>query len=372
MHALLFRYRNGVLQLVNHMNTRSFFAALTAGLFFLGLSFTSVHAQITSGIGLQPSLIEEGADPGEVLEKQITLTNLSDTENIYYLFTRDIESVRDGGTPVYANENAEKTGFELSEWVELAETEVVLQPGEERSVGVVINIPEEATPGSHFGGIFVSMVPPRLRSVGASVGYEVANIISIRIAGDVTESALIRSFRTDQLIYGSTDVEFVAEVENRGNVLVRPFGPIEVYNMFGKQVANIIVNDSQGGVFPLTRREFNVAWTDDGIGFGRYEAIVSMIYGEQGRQSTISSSVSFWVLPMNIITPALIILAVLLLSSYIAVRMYVRRTVASMSGGRRLVRRQRRGGGNSTLLLVAIVMLVVTALFLILLLALFA
>lgn len=340
--------------------------------FFLFFVPTSTFAQQASGISLSPSLIEEGADPGEVLERSISLTNLSDTEQTYYLFTKDIVTVRDGGVPVYADDGAEKTGYELSEWLSLGTEEVTLQPTEEIDVPVTITIPDTATPGSHFGGIFISMQPPRLRSVGASVGYEVANIVSIRISGDVTQSALIRSFRTDNLIYGKTDVTFLAEIENKGNVLIRPYGPIEVFNMFGKKVATMTVNDSQGGVFPFTRRNFEINWTDEGLGFGRYEALLSVVYGEEGRRSTISSSVSFWILPMNIITPALIILGVLLLTSYIAVRMYVRRTLATMSGGRRVVHRRRKRGGTSTLLLVAIVMLAVTALFLVVLLLLFA
>lgn len=331
------------------------------------------NAQTTSGIGIKPSLIERGADPGEVIDETISLTNLSDSEQTYYLSKRDIVTVLDGGMPVYADPGTEKTGFELTEWINLAETEVVIGAGEEKSIPVTIAVPEDATPGSHFGGIFVSMEPPRLRQVGASVGYEVANIVSIRISGDVTENAQIRSFRTNKLVYGTTDVTFTAEVENKGNVLVRPFGPVEVYNMFGSEVATIIINDTQAGVFPFTRREFVVNWTDDGIGFGRYQAIVSMVYGEPGRLSTMSSTVSFWVLPMNIITPALMILAILLLTSYFGVRMYVRRTIATMSGGRRMVRRrQQRNTGVSTLLLVAIVMLAVTALFLLILLLLFA
>lgn len=335
------------------------------------LSPISTFAQTTSGIGLQPSLIEEGADPGQLLEKSFTVTNLSPEEQTYYLFTKDIVAVQNGGVPIYADPGTERTGYELTEWLELEVIEVTLQPNQARTIGLNINIPDSATPGSHFGGVFVSLQPPRMREVGASVGYEVANIVSIRISGDVTESAIIRSFKTDKYIYGSTDVDFFAEVENKGNVLIRPFGPVEVYNMFGEEVAMLRMNESQGGVFPFTKRDFQVSWEDEGLGFGRYQAVLSMIYGEVGRQTTISSTVSFWILPMNIITPALIILAVLLLSSYFAVRMYVRSRVAAVSGARRIVRR-RRSGGTSTLLLVAIVMLGVTAIFLILLLALFA
>lgn len=344
-------------------------ALISAFFVFICVPFVA-SAQSASGVGLKPSLIEEGADPGEQLLKDITITNLSDQENTYYLLKKDIVTVAEGGRPVYADPGREKTGFELTEWLDLEFDEVTLLPGEAKLVKVAINVPEDATPGSHFGGIFISMQPPRLRNVGASVGYEVANIVSIRISGDVTESALIRSFKTNKFVYGETNVQFTADIENKGNVLIRPTGIIDVYNMVGAKVVSMDVNDSEAGIFPYTKRDFSLTWKDQNIGFGRYQAEIAMSYGDD-RRATIVSTVSFWILPMNIITPALIILGVLLLTSYIAVRMYVRRTVASMSAGRRLVRRRRRGG-SSTLLLIAIVMLVVTALFLMVLLILFA
>lgn len=351
------------------LTIRSVFAV--AFLFVFVLLPANAFAQDSAGIGLSPSLIEAGADPGEVLKRSVTVTNLSRDEQEYFLYTRDISGVNDGGAPIFAEENTERTGYELTEWITLSADSITLLPGQERTIEVTIAVPETASPGSHFGGIFISKEPPRLRSSGAGVGFQVANIVSIRVAGDAVENAQIRSFSTDQFVYGAANVEFLARIENKGNVLVRPVGPLEIHNMFGSKVATVIFNDSQNGVFPNSVRDFKLVWANEGLNFGRYEASLSVVYGEQGKsQSTISSSATFWILPMQIIKPALIVLGVLLIGSYIAVRLYVRRTVARMSGGRRLVRRQQRG--PSTLLLVAIVMLVVTVIFLILLLALFA
>ncbi len=342
-------------------------------LFAIILPYATASAQnSTAGIGLKPATIEGGAIPGETQTHPFGVTNLSAVNQTYYLFTRDITGVEEGGVPIFADENQEKTEYELSEWVTLSAQEVTLAPGEEKVIDVTIAVPLTATPCSHFGGVFVSMQPPRMRSTGASVGYEVANIISLRVAGECVEDAQIRSFSTDNFIYSKPLVEFTARVENKGSVLVRPFGPLEITNMFGKRVAMVTLNESKGGVFPRTERSFNITWESDGPGFGRYQAILSMIYGEQGRQSTISSTASFWILPMNIILPALGALAFLLLCAYIFVKLYINKTVRSMSGGTRRIVRRKRQGGMSALLLVVVVMLSVTALFLLILLALFA
>ncbi len=355
--------------------TRTIFSGLIAvctALVLLTTPSLSFAQQGAAGVGLRPATIEEAGDPGSTQTHQITITNLSNAQQTFYLFTRDITGVGNGGTPIFATEDTEKTGYELSEWVTLSTEEITLAGGGEGSFEITIDIPENATPGSHFGGVFASVEPPRLRSVGASVGYEVANIISIRVAGDAVESAQIRSFATNNFVYGEPIIDFMARVENKGTVLVRPVGPLEIYNMFGSKVATLTFNDSKAGIFPLTTREFELVWEDDGPGFGRYQAVLSLIYGDLGRQSTISSTATFWILPLNIILPALGVLAVLLLTVYIAIKLYVRRTLAGAGGIRRRVVRQSQSQQMSLLLVITIVMLAVTALFLIILLALFA
>jgi hypothetical protein len=193
------------------------------------------------------------------------------------------------------------------------------------------------------------------------------------VAGDAVIDAGIRQFSTNRFLYGSTNVDFTVRIENLGNVLVRPMGPLEITNMFGKQVAQFTFNESEGGVFPKTVREFNFNWKSEGVGFGRYEARVSPSYGEPGSKKTISSTVTFWVLPMNIIIPAIVVLALILGSIYIGVRIYVRRTVALLGyrGERRIVRTVPRYG-PPLFLITFIAMLVATVLFLILLLLIFA
>jgi hypothetical protein len=352
-----------------HSLKRSLFVALFIICTLCPLFFA--QAQGNSGIGLKPATIEGPATPGETQVHKMSITNLSDVSQTYYLFTRDIVGVEGAGVPIFADEDQEKTGYEMSEWVSLDTTEISIGPKEEKEVTITIAIPENATPCSHFGGVFVSLEPPRMRATGASVGYEVANIISLRVAGECVVNAQIRSFSTGNFIYGKPVVDFNARIENKGSTLVRPIGPLEIYNMFGKKVALLTMNENKSGIFPGTERGFQVTWEHDGQGFGRYEAIVSMIYGDQGRQSTISSTASFWILPMNIILPALGVLAVILLIAFVSVKLYINRAIRGFSGARRIVRR-RRGGGMSALLLVVVVMLGVTALFLIVLLALFA
>lgn len=350
--------------------------SLVVVLFISSLLFvpasTEAQGQPVAGIGISPATIEEGANPGETKRYTVTVANLSDSEQTYYVYVRDIVGVNGSGVPEYASESAEVTGFELSKWITLDSDQITVPAATEVPLGFTMQVPENAAPGSHFGAVFLSVEPPRLRSTGAAVGYEVANIISIRVAGDALEKAEIRQFSTDKFLYGTTSVNFSLRIENLGNVLVRPIGPIEITNMFGKQVAVLTFNESLAGVFPKVVREFTFRWEDDGIGFGRYEARVSPVYGGAGGKTTMSSTVSFWILPMNIIGPAVGVLVVLLLLVYFGVRLYVRRTMALMgvSNDRRIVRSRR--SGSPVMLMTFVAMCATTILFLLVLLILFA
>lgn len=355
------------------MRTRLGFFLLIVMVGLFGISSDRVEAQDAAGIGIRPAVIEGPAEPGVPQQHDVTISNLSNSQQTYFLFVRDISGVTGAGAPIFASDDIEKTGFEMSEWITLGTTEIDLAPQQSQTVQVTIDVPEEATPGSHFAGVFVSLNPPRMRQTGASVGYDVANIVSLRVAGDVTEKASIRQFSTGNYIYGDASIDFQARVENEGNVLVRPVGPLEIHNMFGTRVAMLTFNESQAGVFPGVTRDFNIVWENDGLGFGRYEATLSLAYGQQGAISSISSNVTFWILPRDIIVPALLVLGGLLLTTYIAVRLYVRSKLQHVSGGsRRLVRQRRTNTGIPLSMLLLISMLVVTTIFLLILLVLFA
>lgn len=340
--------------------------------FFVGVSSSSAQS---AGVSIAPALIEPETtlDPGTQHTFEISIENLNQKAETFYLFTRDIQTVKQGGVPVFANFGDEPTGYELADWITLPTNRVDLEAGVATTVAFTVDVPVDATPGSHFGGVFVSVEPPEMRESGAAVGYQVANIINLRVSGEIVESASIREFSTDKFVYGAQDVNFTVRIENSGNTVIRPIGPLEIHNMLGKQVGSLVFNESRSAVVPNSERSFEtINWVGDSLGFGRYEAIVSPIYGNDGVNKTMSSTVTFWVIPMSIIGPVIGVLAVIMLVTFIAVRIYIKRSLAAHMGqGRRLVKRRRRGGSSGTLLLV-VVMLTVLALFLIVLLALFA
>jgi hypothetical protein len=336
------------------------------------LFVTPVSAQ-ESGIKVIPATIEKPAKPGDVLNEVLEITNVSEEEKEYYIYKRNIKGVEEGGVPVFSLEGEEPTGYEISEWIEMQAEPIRLAPRTSLVFPITIRVPETASPGSHFGGIFVSVEPPRLREIGAGVGYEVASIISIRIDGDIIDDARIRSFSTDKLFYSSKNVRFTARLENQGNILIRPYGPITITSALGGEPRVLNVNDTLAGVFPGTVREIDFSWDEEGLGFGKYEAILALTYEGEGGNKTIDASLVFWIFPINVIIPVLVGFIGIILGGYLLTRYYINQAVMRAAGGRRISSyRYRRQVGVSRFTFVFVTVMGVLVIGLILMLILFA
>jgi len=334
---------------------------------------TLVYAQDNAGITLVPATIEKPANPGDVLNEILKVTNESSVDREYFVYKKNIKGVETGGVPVFATEDSEKTGYEITEWIEIPTEPIKVPANSSVELPIVIRVPDTATPGSHFGGIFVSVEPPRLRETGAGVGFEVVSVISIRINGDVVDTARIRQFSTDKLLYSTKDVRFTAKIENQGNILIRPRGPLTITSMFGTDPETVLMNASLAGVFPGTMRDINVEWTGKGIGFGKYEAVVALVYEGNNGQKTIDASLVFWVFPGKIMLTILGIFLAIGVIGYALTKYYINQAIMRAAGGRRIVpQKYRKQVGISRLAFVFVSLMAAVVLFLLVILIFFA
>ena len=331
----------------------------------VGTFSNTTFAQEKAGIKVIPASIEEPADPGTIISKTLKVTNESDADKEYYIYKKNIKGVEDGGVPVFSDEMGEKTGYEITEWIEIQSEPIKVSAHQTVDLPFIINVPVTATPGSHFGGIFVSAEPPKLREIGAGVGYEVAVVVSIRISGDIIDTARVRSFSTDKLLYSGKHVEFTAKIENQGNILIRPRGPVSITNMFGSKPEVIMVNESLAGVFPGTMRDLVFNWDSEELGFGRYEAILALAYDGENGQKTIDATLIFWIFPIKIMFTILGVFLGIILVGYFLTKYYINQAIIRAAGGRRITtQRYRKQVGISRFTFVFVVLMIVFVLFL--------
>ncbi len=299
---------------------------LSGGFILLNASFAA--AQNTAGLEIKPAIIEDRAQPGSVYSFTLKVKNLSDTKQTFYLGAQDIKGLSDSGNPIFSDENT-PTEYELSTWIKEPAEAVTFEGGEQKTLKYSLQVPANASPGSHFGSIYFDIRPPTQRTNSAGVGYRIGAVISLRIAGNVVEEAQLREFSTDKLIYGVPHITFKSKVDNLGNDLLRPHGVINITDMWGRDTAVVPVNDTGAPVFPGADRSYKTVWDGSSFAFGRYQAVLSLSYGDEAKK-TISQITSFWVLPLK---PILIVLGVfvgLILALYLFVKSYIRKKLRDM------------------------------------------
>ena len=335
----------------------------------------AAFAQSTEGLQIKPAIVQDKVNPGEFSQYSVSVTNITSTVKVFYVTVQDIQGLDDQGRPIFAT-TTEVTPYALSSWVNIPQGAVTLNAGETKTIPFSVQVPANATPGSHFASVFFSDKPAKQQTSGSGVGVSVGAIVSLLVSGNIHEEAQLEEFSTDKLVYPTPDVTFDTKVSNLGNALEQPTGSIQISNMFGKQVGSVDVNDAQASVFPGSSRTYTANWNPGGFAFGRYEAVVSLSYGIQARQ-TIYSTTSFWVLPLVPIFSVLGGLLVLVLLVYWLMQSYIKRKLRQMGvpnasrADTDLYRRKYQQSG-SRLVVVSMVVLLLCVVFLVILFLLFA
>lgn len=309
-------------------------ASTVLGVFAPLFLFAPVAFAQVTGLEVQPAIIEANVNPGQQYSFAITVKNISSTQQTFTIGAQDISGLTEGGQPIFAQPGQE-TSYSLSAWIPTPQAPLTLQPGQSQTIPFTANVPANASPGAHFGSVFFESGTTKTAGNGSGIGFDVGSVISLQIAGNIVENSRILEFSTDQLTYNSPTVNFTTKVENMGNVLDRPHGVIQITDMWGNQVGNVTVNDNAAPVFPGSTRAYVVNWQGSGFAIGRYQAVLSLSYGENTKQ-TITAATSFWIIPLKLVGSIIGAILVLILVIYFGVRSYLRKQLRAMgvsSGG---------------------------------------
>lgn len=283
-------------------------------------NFVSAQGLQVQGLGIDPFLIEIDMAAGEVQTRSITLTN---TTNAPLTFTASINDfVPNGSTgqPQFLDANVESDSkFSLSRWITVTrQPEFTIPPQSQTEVAFTINVPVDAEPGTHFGGILfgqpLGIKPPS----GPAVIQKAGAIILVKL-GESQEKVQVSQFFTQQKVYQSGPIEFLISLHNFGNVHSKPKGDITIRNFWGRQVAQVPVNPDAQIILPESGRDFSQTWNKK-IGFGRYTAESVLYYGSPKLE--LRSQTSFWIIPMKEISLGVLFALILGIIGYIGVRQY--------------------------------------------------
>lgn len=287
------------------------------------LSPKPVLAQTPLSLQVSPPILEIEIDPGETYSDFIKFENLSDTETLtLYPQILSFKAKGESGAQEFIEDSAETTNFSLSQWVDISTDVITIKPLERIILPFTITVPADAEPGGRYAAVLLGNQPivPQAGS-NVALGTRTGSIILAKVTGEVTENASLTLFKTGKETYQYPPVDFEITIQNSGNIHVKPLGKIEIVNMFGKTVDEVVVNDSKGNVLPESSRKFTPSWETEKFTIGKFTAKLELEYGEQDSKS-LSDEISFWVLPIKEIAIGAGVLVLLILLFFVLVKTY--------------------------------------------------
>ena len=290
-------------------NSSKFFGILLCAMSYILFTPAKISAADISLV-VSPPRIDLVGQPGEVLQKNVKVTNNSEQELILKVFVTDFIVQDDLGTPIKVT-GATSGKYLASPWFTLEKSELVLAPKETVSLVVLVTVPRDALPGGHYAGVFFEPVPSRgLKKTVSYTSAQVGSLFALTVAGDIKYDALIQDFSVKTNVFEFGPVDFTALIENQSDTHIRPVASITVHDMIGRQLVDLPLDEVN--IFPFTSRTLQGTW-DTVWGLGRYTATLTAVYGPG---LVASRTLSFWIMPYRLIGA---ILVVLLLSLAFAV-----------------------------------------------------
>lgn len=257
----------------------------------------SKSALEVQGLRIDPFLIELNMESGQVVNQTIDLTNTTDSPLTFNISINDFVPNGNTGQPIFLDSSeASDPKYSLSNWVTVTQQPQFTIPARANTQVIFsIRVPEDAEPGTHYGGILFGQVAGKLNDSGAAVEHKAGSIILVKL-GKSQEQVILDSFTTKKKLYQSGPVEFLATLNNIGNVHSKPKGDIAIKDIFGRQVTEVHVNPDALIVMPQTKRDFVQNWPVK-LGIGRYTAEAVLFYGNP--KIELRAITTFWILPVK-------------------------------------------------------------------------
>lgn len=320
---------------------KRFFSGLTIAVLCLSFSLTA-GAKMPGTLFAKPSvnpnydrerswLIYE-ANPGDVIEDAVVISNSLDREAIAWLYAGDSTNSSGGG---FAVRQGVEERVAVGKWITLEANEIKLKAGESKSVKFKMTVPKTGVDvGEHRGGIMIEEKIDENAELpgGVSIRQRTGVRVYVTIPGEVvrqfTPSLIEKSVRKNRSEFLPFSVprvlNFKAGVNSASNVGVigtyhfsvkeSLFGidrkePVE---LMGVTLLSNTEVDKDQRVERDTKHLTNIDWETPL--FGRYTASAKFSYDVDPKNEnpgdivTIDlGKVSFWVIPWDVIIAILLL-----------------------------------------------------------------
>jgi len=306
--------------------------SISAYLFSLNVDPVLAQTAQTPNAGqaleIAPPVITVSANPGQTINTQISLRDVSTSKLIVTGQVNDFVADGEDGTPkILLEDEGTDNPYSLKSWISPL-PQLLLEPRQIKNLPVTISVPSNASPGGYYAVVRFTATPSELDSTGVSLSASLGALILVRVNGDIAEKMEIAEFSVNRngktgTLFERTPLEFVERIRNTGNIHDMPTGQVTITDMFGKKVATVNINLPPRNILPQSTRKFTQPLDSSVIGnkilFGKYTAELRVVYGAD--KEAITSNLTFWVIPYTLIGIGIVALVI----GFITLRFLIRR-----------------------------------------------
>src|SRR5437667_5936233 len=253
------------------------------------LMLQALPASASPLISINPAHVELTATPGAHLTSAFKFWNGTSADLLIHLQAADFTPQGEEGQILIDGE--EDPINSLKNWIRTAAADVNIPAGEEPTIDFSLDVPANASPGSHWGTL-LTVLAPQGTGPGTAVQTRLGLLILVRVLGDVREKLTIERASAVRCT-DSPPMTVEARFRNEGTVHEAPQGTIEVRNLFGALVATGTL--PVRNVLPGVVRKVEASVGGSGFWLGRYTVLLSAAYGDKGE--TLAARRVVWIVP---------------------------------------------------------------------------
>ena len=283
---------------------------------FLPLLFLLIAAPVLGQEKLSmtaiPPRLEIEALPGGTVQESLRIRNETGTDQAYKVIVADFIVTGNQGTPIPVTE-AVSGRWSLASWISVSPKQILVPAGQTAGVDLIISVPQDGLPGGHYAMVTYAPIAEGslAQGTGAQISPQVGSLVYLKVIGDVTEAVNLKEFKADNIFkhYGPTQI--MAEIENLGDIHLRPIGKLTVTNWLGDETYSAELEEKN--IFPFASRTYD--WTVPGKWhLGRYAARLTAQAGDAA--IPLTGLIYFWIVPVkeiSVIAAALTIIILLVI-----------------------------------------------------------
>ena len=205
---------------------------------------------------------------------------------------------------------------DLGAWIQIKDSEVILDPQETRKISFTLSIPKTGVSvGDHWGAIIVEKAElTKTNQPGLSIKTRVGISVRNRVPGEIIQKLIISKvsweIKNKNLSPKPTTGEkiktvlgfnkeglIILELKNEGNTHLSPKANIEITDLFGGHVDTLEYVSLGSSALGQTST-VPIKWQRPSL-FGRLTAKIDIVYGDNNQ--TVEAKKSFWTVPWTLI-----------------------------------------------------------------------